>query len=378
MSNDNKVDYLKKSLIYQMSLGSKELFHSNVWNWLIVNDKEFIKVFIPDFDLTSYNNGKTLWPKREEKNRDILIWCEDNNKCKYHIVIENKIKTLPLIEQLEKYTVPINDSPFYKGILTGIGACTIDFDSSEKLKGKWSYVNYEDISKRIKSILENSKVDVITNHKSQILEYCDVIDAINTILSDEINKNKNILTFKHDKTLEDLRIDDVYKKYKASQFVQYLKSRKSELDQYKPSGFNLYISPDFYDKKAVIDIRFNNRDLAKDDYIILGVQIEEDQFRIVIQRNLQRVGITSDDLFNEYNGDWFDSSYDRNTNLNIYKHKTSMKPRSGKQYDKYNSNDYCFIYQYFNIDDTNNSYDTLFNLIKEFIIRGSNILKMKC
>ena len=31
MDYKTAVDYLKKSMIYQMSLGSKELFHSNVW-----------------------------------------------------------------------------------------------------------------------------------------------------------------------------------------------------------------------------------------------------------------------------------------------------------------------------------------------------------
>lgn len=39
----NTVNFLKNSMMYQMSLGSKELFHSNVWWWLIDNDKNFIK-----------------------------------------------------------------------------------------------------------------------------------------------------------------------------------------------------------------------------------------------------------------------------------------------------------------------------------------------
>lgn len=38
-------EFLSKSLLYQMSLGSKELYHSNVWAWLIENDTSFIKVF---------------------------------------------------------------------------------------------------------------------------------------------------------------------------------------------------------------------------------------------------------------------------------------------------------------------------------------------
>ena len=55
MDYKTAVDYLKKSMIYQMSLGSKELFHSNVWGWLIENDKNFINAFIPTFEIDNYN-----------------------------------------------------------------------------------------------------------------------------------------------------------------------------------------------------------------------------------------------------------------------------------------------------------------------------------
>lgn len=96
MDYEEAVQFLKDSLLYQMSLGSKELFHSNVWWWLIENDKNFIKVFIPNFDPSIYKNGEYIWPKREEKHRDILIYLEDCNGNKYHIVIENKIKTYQL------------------------------------------------------------------------------------------------------------------------------------------------------------------------------------------------------------------------------------------------------------------------------------------
>ena len=37
------VEKLKSSLIYQMSLASKELFHSNVWAWIIEKDHSITK-----------------------------------------------------------------------------------------------------------------------------------------------------------------------------------------------------------------------------------------------------------------------------------------------------------------------------------------------
>ena len=128
MDYKTAVDYLKKSMIYQMSLGSKELFHSNVWGWLIENDKNFINVFIPTFEIDNYNKGCNIWAKREEKNRDILIRLEDNNGNKQHIVIENKIKTLPTIHQLEEYTVNLGNSLFFSWCINWNWSMHIGFE----------------------------------------------------------------------------------------------------------------------------------------------------------------------------------------------------------------------------------------------------------
>src|SRR5574344_840402 len=315
MSEDQIVKFLNDSLIYQMSLGSKELYHSNIWGWLILNDKEFIKAFIPDFDLSLFNHGKSLWPEREEKNRDILIWCEHNDKSKCHIVIENKIKTLPSIDQLKKYTVQVKDSPFECGVLTGIGPCPIDFGNDNVLNGKWSYVSYEEISKRIKIILGKSTNTVIIEHKNQILEYCEVVDAINKILADNINKHENVLTYSHSNELDKLRINDVFIKHKASQFVQYLKSKKCELDPYKPAGFDFSICQGFNNGKATIDVKFSNCDDKKpnDQYQLLGVQIEENQFRIIAEKNAKAENLSPDDIFNQYKNTWFDTAYNKNS-----------------------------------------------------------------
>lgn len=68
-------DILKESLLFQMSLGSKELYHSNVWAWLIDNDHNFIKVFFPDFQQNIFN---VLGVSRECRHRDIIIWLQKN------------------------------------------------------------------------------------------------------------------------------------------------------------------------------------------------------------------------------------------------------------------------------------------------------------
>ena len=68
-------DFLKNSLIFQMSLGSKELFHSNVWAWLMKKEPQIINVFF-DIDLTKYeidNILKTDIAKEQLNNKEINI-----------------------------------------------------------------------------------------------------------------------------------------------------------------------------------------------------------------------------------------------------------------------------------------------------------------
>jgi len=377
MEYNNAVKFLKNSMIYQMSLGSKELFHSNVWWWLIDNDKNFIKVFIPDFDPAKYNNGVNIWARREELDRDILIWLEDDKNNKYHIVIENKIKTLPTIEQLCRYTTNINQSLFKNGILTGIGNCSLNLNDiiyKNGVSGSWSYVNYTEIANRIHEIANKSKSNVIINHLNQIEEYCDIILCLNLILEENINKYKNVFTYDCDKDiLKELRISDVFKKHKCSQFFNYIINRKEELEVLKPNGYNLNISQGFHNNRATLDVRFSNYVDYSINYKLLGVQIEGDQFRIVAERNAQ---FSTDSIYSELNYNWFDDSYDKDTNRFIFNNSTSMKPRNNKKYDSYNTKDYNFVYQYFDISKLGNkNYESIFEMIKHYMFKATKLLK---
>lgn len=46
MGIDEIIRNLEESPIYAMSLGSKELFHSNFWAWLMKTDPKFISIFL--------------------------------------------------------------------------------------------------------------------------------------------------------------------------------------------------------------------------------------------------------------------------------------------------------------------------------------------
>ena len=222
------IAFLKQSLIYQMSLGSKELFHSNVWYYLIKNEPTFIKVFFPDCEPSEMLHKDIV--SREYHRRDLVIWYGNKKGDAYHLTIENKIKSIPSFEQLENYSSDIGIWSFKKGILTGIGEDILDLNTSSSLPN-WRYLSYDIIAERIRNIAKSSQVKEIRDHILQIEEYCDVIDAINIILKEPINKNKTKLIYEDNEELKVLRILDVYKKLKGSHFLfEIRKQLTKELD----------------------------------------------------------------------------------------------------------------------------------------------------
>lgn len=147
----NDFETLKKSTMFHMSLGSKELFHSNFLHWIsIVNWDAFLGVMhglagVEKFWWESVNdfNNKMYCPIncnvkvfREHRNFDLSIYilysekeakdnnksyivAEDDNSLEFFqdtegkrmiqkwlpvLVLENKMKSLPYFEQLEGYT----------------------------------------------------------------------------------------------------------------------------------------------------------------------------------------------------------------------------------------------------------------------------------
>ena len=101
----NTVISLKQSLVYTLSLGDKELFHSNVLGWLFENHNDkgiqpIVKLFIND-------ELEIERVEREKNHFDLCVTChkKDNEAYKHFVIIENKFKSLPEKKQLERYEV---------------------------------------------------------------------------------------------------------------------------------------------------------------------------------------------------------------------------------------------------------------------------------
>ncbi len=130
-STDNIFDTLDQSFMFHLSLGSKELFHSNFLYWLSIKDWNFFMSVMhllagnerfwweDDYCHSSTSEKNAVEVRREYRNFDLSIYIRvKKNDDKQQeaadekgrkdiwvpvFVLENKIKSLPRQEQLQEY-----------------------------------------------------------------------------------------------------------------------------------------------------------------------------------------------------------------------------------------------------------------------------------
>jgi hypothetical protein len=123
---DLAYDCLRTSPMFKLSLSSKELFHSNFLEWLSNVSQDAFKDLI--LDMAGIKKVDYKWPdiwrvKREYNNFDLCVVAYDQDQYKNNederidddddfrilFVIENKVKSIPYKEQLERYTQEAED-----------------------------------------------------------------------------------------------------------------------------------------------------------------------------------------------------------------------------------------------------------------------------
>lgn len=352
---EENIELLKKSPLFAMSLGSKELFHSNFWGWIIEQNKDFTKAFFGE------NFDADLFKKvvREDKNRDLVIYDKKDN-C---YVIENKIKAYPSYDQLVKYTGETKN--FVSGVITGI------LEPSFKPPEPWRFISFNKVGEYLRDHID----DFSNEHKNLIASYTEMVFAICEIIAESLNENPTLLSYnvKHLDDLENIRIADVFKKNKAEDFVSKCKDigfQEGVQNEFKNKIVKFWIERSFNNCKATISFGFwiyEKDEKGKDKWKRgIGVQIEEYQLRVFICDSEKSI---SD--IEKYGLDigWFEK-LNKDKKL-IRNHSTKM---SGDKC-KYGEH---FVYQYFDIFSDENDfreYSCLKRIIKEEIDNAYKLIK---
>ena len=319
---------LNANPMFHMSLASKELFHSNFLYWLWKLDASKFLTLLDK--LSECNDFSRLTPdsievKREYQHFDLCVLKKGTNEVL--LVIENKVKSIPYVEQLNKYTRKL-DGDCKKVLLTLMQ----DFLGRDKVEDSsdWEIKHYNDLAVAIKE----SYVD--TEYQTFIDEYIKFISILHN-LSTSWNPD-NVLITKQTiyKVFENLRLHDLFGKLFFSRVAAKLKEKlNEEIDEKELS--NISVSSSYSDRGGpLFDVTIRNLIDTETEFII---QVQGECYRHAVARR----DISYADLCNEMNTNdavqkmWWPDGYfiQKRRKGNLGYNKFDLKSVKG-----------CFIYKY--------------------------------
>ena len=295
---------IEKSPMFQLSLGSKELFHTNFLYWLWKAEPKAFWRIMGSFGIKTDDKG-SLVVKREWEHLDLSIVHETVKKKKGKdvkivdnivAVIENKVKSIPRIKQLDNYNKEIekvNKDNECKKILLAL----IDpgFDHNEEGWSCFTYEKYRGFIEDCLTIIENdydrciiedyyNMIDTLISFKDEWLredfssmKYMDIIED-SSVKDDEVFSVDDYI---------DLRINDLRHKII---FSKMFSSLEVNLKKHNPET-EIETVTDIFEKNIPLTIGYGMTNatglieakvIINADYL-LGIQVQGYQYRHFIE-----------------------------------------------------------------------------------------------
>ena len=231
----NELEELYKNPMFRISLGSKELFHSNFLAFLWDCDKQAFLNVINDLlpkgkkiNVSELLGKEGLTIYREKENLDLCICHTENKKDCIDIVIENKVKSIPYIEQLDEYRQTAA-KPQYKNstsVTYILLTLATEFPNKEAIERDWNIITYDQLVKAIKQYYHKNNIE--PRLQQYVADYTDFIEKLSALqivdkFNDEPFHNPAIIEAYHKKKLSDL-----YLKQRGSYFICMLLNKITE------------------------------------------------------------------------------------------------------------------------------------------------------
>lgn len=277
------VNKLKENPIFRMSLGSKELFHSNFLEFLWdLNPSAFvsmINMFLKEHPLEERTDYKL---KRELKNYDICIYHGTDKAPQYDLIIENKVKSIPYKEQLEGYKQEVSQDCRF---------LLLTLSESFPDKGNipaWNTVSYSDL----KSGIQECFNDCPSRESGYIKDYCTFLGNLVLLKGLILPRNFETALFEESviQSLKEIRLHDLYIKLRASWFLMTLKTKLEEKKDFKGKVFVVHKYKELQGKDSGV---FLNVDMNQGNGQIAAwiKDVYGNTFEVVIQGKQYRHGI---------------------------------------------------------------------------------------
>lgn len=271
---------LKNLLIYRMSNGSHELFHSNLIAWMLERDHNFAEVFFKEL------KGERYEVFREKKHMDIVL--ETDNAA---YVIENKFKSLPGTYQLERYQNSYEKEKPAKSFAAGALLGVHDVLGNE-CPQKWHYVDYQEVADYIDNSVANApSTDKKDFEHLTVIQYGRLIRQLKKRFEQEIDwEGKKMPSPSDFDLLDGIQLKDLCKKIQTAVFARRLSKQIDErlIDaEAVRYGFRFKITTNFLRGDAILEVRFfkdsrREVDQKKDDNwgadCTIGVEVHADKY----------------------------------------------------------------------------------------------------
>jgi hypothetical protein len=315
---DKIAEGLKNNFLFQASLGSKELFHSNMLAWILEQqneNKQFeaLRLFIKEvakLDVGVITDTNTPRIAREENKIDLTIkWKQDKD---WNLIfIENKMKSIPTSKQLNEYDDKIDvlkDTKTKEGLDRRVKKKLILTPFPSKVQSNseempWENITYskeiiEDFLTKIKDfefanaeqtnikvvlekylsflkiqndILKYLKLDDSEDFKKRHYDFYSKIAVENEDESEELGE-ENEETAKHYMSIiRSLRLHDLVLKMAHSNLSNLLEKR------FKPQLMeDYYFDSSFTNSTGITSV---NTEIIKGKKFFIGIQLQGNQFR---------------------------------------------------------------------------------------------------
>lgn len=206
----------RTSPLFNLSLCSKELFHSNFLYWLGTTHCALFVAVCKELGCKVNWNASPENIKREYCNLDLCACCDGQ----ITFILENKVKSIPQKSQLDRY-VRENNPQTDDLILLSLAT---EFPDKENIlnDGLWKIRSYKDLCEAIskhKNLLEGDSYAL-----ALVEDYCSFINNLHQLSQTWLLKKESYFLLPKDekKEIEELRIGDLMDKIWYSQLCASL------------------------------------------------------------------------------------------------------------------------------------------------------------
>jgi hypothetical protein len=263
---------LKQSPIFAMSLGAKELFHTNFLAYILETDNnDFKKSQKSLIKLLTGKDKGVVSVSREESHLDLIIRHDDIS-----VYIEAKLKSLPLKNQLDSYNQTISQLTKKQSVknLRKLIISPIDPDLQD---GEWEWLGWD----KIENCIQVDESLILKIYKNDLR----LINKICTAVFNGLNLEVHPWSFISKISIEfiPMRIHDVVGKLMTDKVRRFFEEK---LKESHPEIFGkIDILTEYTKQQPMITIKTKDKIIGTDYKIGIQIQGRDERYFIESDKN---------------------------------------------------------------------------------------------